>query len=245
MSIIPKLLLYILPMPMGVDFNWIDWKMFFFLTRDCTIHNIFFNLQNLIIVRCYPIGLYIAKWQRLKKILCIVQSLVKKKNIFQSIQLKSTPIGIGSIYSNNCVEYDYLILNEIKMMGKLTKIRGKYSPYFNTLPNYLKIVETSFILIPFNSVYYDFCDTGIFTLALHEYESGIRKNISLSIIEIEPVQDIICQPTTCSKFFDTDMIHSTCLIHVHSLLKCTVQNHNVIIISGDTKQSRLESTTRK
>jgi hypothetical protein len=39
------------------------------------------------------------------------------------------------------------------------------------------------------------------------------------------------------------MIHSTCLIHVHSLLKCTVQNHNVIIISGDTKQSRLESTT--
>jgi len=29
------------------------------------------------------------------------------------------------------------------------------------------------------------------TVALHEYESGIRKNISLSNIEIEPVQDII------------------------------------------------------
>ena len=53
---------------------------------------------------------------------------------------------------------------------------------FNTLPNYLKRVETSFILIPFNGVLYDFCDTGTctFTVALHEYESGIRKNITLS-----------------------------------------------------------------
>jgi hypothetical protein len=59
--------------------------------------------------------------------------LSRKKNIFQSIQLKSTPIGIGSIYSNNFVEYDYLILNEIKMMGKLTKIRGKIFPLFGVL----------------------------------------------------------------------------------------------------------------
>lgn len=58
----------------------------------------------------------------------------QEKNTFQSTQLKSTPylyfflffFGIGIIYSNNFVEY--LILNEIKMMGKLVKIRGENIP---------------------------------------------------------------------------------------------------------------------
>ena len=91
---------------------------------------------------------------------------------------------------------------------------------FNTLPNYLKIVETSFILIPFNSVLYDFCDTGIFTLALHEYESGIRKNISLSIIEIEPVQDIVFTVLKknlrhYNKFFNIYMYHSKTINKVY------------------------------
>jgi hypothetical protein len=91
---------------------------------------------------------------------------------------------------------------------------------FNTLPNYLKIVETSFILIPFNGVLYDFCDTGIFTLALHEYESGIRKNISLSIIEIEPVQDIIFTVLKknlrhYNKFFNIYMYHSKTINKVY------------------------------